>query len=68
MSSDNFDIGVASSQFIQDEAKFVDVTLYENKLVDGGDSNNYVFAPSSFLDPKNPADNCSVWKNYYVKN
>jgi hypothetical protein len=30
MSSDNLDIGVASSQFIQDEAESVDVTLYEN--------------------------------------
>ena len=28
---------------------------------------NYVFAPSSFLDPKNPEDLCSVRKNYSVK-
>ena len=68
MSSDKFDVGVASSQFIQDEAKFQDVTLYENTLVGATwDSKNYVFVASSFLDPNNPQDKCSVRKNYRNK-
>jgi hypothetical protein len=33
MSKDNFDVSVASSKFIDEESKYVDVTLYENTLV-----------------------------------
>jgi hypothetical protein len=29
--------------------------------------NNYLFAPSSFLDPDDPNDIGSVWKTYSVK-
>ena len=68
MSNDKFDVWVASSQFIQEETKFQNVTLYENVLIGASwDSKNYIFAASSFLDPNNPEDKCSVWKNYSVK-
>ena len=66
MGNDSFDIKKASETFVDLESKFVQVTLFENTLR-GSDDNNYVFAPSSFLDPKNPEDLCSVRKNYSVK-
>ena len=67
MDKDKFDVKKASAVFKDSEAKFVDTTLYENTLVWWWDWKNYVFAPSSFLDPDNPDDICSVWKNYRVK-
>jgi hypothetical protein len=33
MDKDKFDVSTASSKFIDQEAKFVEVTLYENTLV-----------------------------------
>jgi hypothetical protein len=41
--------------------------LYENTLAWEWSSNNYVFAPSSYLDPGCAEDKWSVWKNYYSK-
>ena len=67
MDKDKFDVEIASEKFKNEEGKFMDVTLYENTLVWWGNGKNYVFAPSSFLDPGNPEDICSVWKNYSVK-
>jgi hypothetical protein len=66
MGSDGFDIKKASETFVDLESKFVQVTLSENTLR-GSDDKNYVFAPSSFLDPKNTEDWCSVRKNYSAK-
>ena len=67
MDTSNFDLETASKKFVENESKFVDVTLYENTLIGWWEANNYVFAPISFLDPNNPTDNCSAWKNYKVK-
>jgi hypothetical protein len=33
MDKDKFDISAASTKFVNDESKYVDVTLYENTLV-----------------------------------
>jgi hypothetical protein len=33
MDRDNFNISVASSKFVNDESKYVNLTLYENTLV-----------------------------------
>jgi hypothetical protein len=33
MDKDKFDVSVASTKFVNDKSKFVDVTLYENKLI-----------------------------------
>ena len=63
----NFDVSKASQQYVDEWAKFVDVTLYENELVWWKDWNNYLFAQSSFLDPEYVDDKWSVWKNYSVK-
>ena len=62
-----FDLSEASEKFIDEWAKFVDVTLYENDLFGWWDWNNYVFAPSSYLDPECAEDIGSVWKNYRIK-
>ena len=62
-----FDLSEASEKFIDESAKYVDVTLYENDLVWWWDWNNYVFAPSSYLDPDCNEDIWSVRKNYRVK-
>ncbi len=67
MDKDKFDVSVASTKFVNDESKYVDVTLYENKLVWWWESKNYVFVPISFLDPNNRDDKCIVRKNYKVK-
>ncbi len=65
-----FDLSEASDKFIDEDAKFVDVTLYENSLVwwssDPNSPDNYVFAPSSYLDPDCAEDIGSVWKNYRI--
>ena len=65
-----FDLSEASDKFIDEDAKFVDVTLYENSLVwwssDSNSPDNYVFAPSSYLDPTCAEDKGSVWKNYRI--
>ena len=63
------DVDEASQQYIDEWAKYVDVTLYENELMWWWDWDNYIFAPSSFLDPDacEGGDDGSVWKNYYVK-
>ncbi len=66
MSKDSFDVSVASSKFIDEESKYVDVTLYENTLV-WWSWKNYTFVPISYLDSNNPKDKCIVWKNYKVK-
>ena len=66
MDKDKFDVDIMSRRFRNEWAKFMDMTLYENTLL-WSSSKNYIFAPSSFLDPGNPADICSVWKNYSVK-
>ena len=67
MDKDKFDVQKASKKFIDESAKYVDVTLYENTLSWEWDWNNYVFAPSSFLDPGCAADVGSVRKNYKTK-
>ena len=67
MDKDKFDVQKASKKFIDESAKFVDVTLYENTLAWEWDWNNYVFAPSSYLDPNCDEDKWSVRKNYRVK-
>ena len=66
---EKFNVKKASEQYVDEWAKFVDVTLYENELLWWWDNgwNNYVFAPSSFLNPNDPNDNGSVRKNYYLK-
>ena len=66
MDKDKFDVQKASDKFIDESAKFVDVTLYENTL-EWENWNNYVFAPSSYLDPECGEDIGSVRKNYYKK-
>ena len=66
MDKDKFDVKIMSKKFTNEWAKFMDMTLYENTLL-WSDSKNYIFAPSSFLDPSDPNDICSVWKNYSVK-
>jgi hypothetical protein len=67
MDRDNFNISVASSKFVNDESKYVNLTLYENTLVWWWGSKNYTFVPISFLDPGNSEDKCIVRKNYKVK-
>ena len=72
MDKDKFDVEVASKKFIKEEAKYVEVELFENVLwltweKEWNDSNIYTFAPSSYLDPWDPNDKCSTWKNYRVK-
>ncbi len=67
MDKDKFDISAASTKFVNDESKYVDVTLYENTLVWWWESKNYTFVPISFLDPDNQNDKCVVRKNYRVK-
>ena len=62
----NFDVSEASEKFINESAKFVNVTLYENNLEQEWTWNNYVFIPSSYLDLQE--DKGMVWKNYRVKN
>ena len=62
-----FDLSEASEKFIDESAKYVDVTLYENKLLWWWDWDNYVFAPSSYLDPTCAEDKWSVRKNYRIK-
>jgi len=70
---EGFDVKQASQQYVDEWAKFVDITLYENKLDYESNvnwwlwMNNYLFAPSSFLDPDDPNDIGSVWKTYSVK-
>ena len=67
MSEKKFDVVQASKMFIKDDAKYVEVTLYENTLLWNEGRKNYVFVPSSYLDPANPEDKCGIRKNYYVK-
>ena len=67
MDKDKFDVEEMSESFIEWSAKYVDETLYENTLVWWWNLKNYVFSPSSYLDPGNPDDIGSVRKNYYVK-
>ena len=63
-----FDVSEASKTFVDQAAKYVDVTLYESDLVSKvGDSNNYIFALSSYLDPDCAEDVWSVRKNYSTK-
>lgn len=64
MSEDKFDVSEASKTFVNNESKYVDVTLYENTLVWWWESKNYTFVPISFLSLN---DKCSVWKNYRAK-
>ena len=64
MDKDKFNVTVATKRYIDEDAKMVEETLYENTLL-WTDSKNYLFAPSSYLVPKK--DTCSVWKNYRVK-
>ena len=61
-----FDLSEASEKFIDEDAKYVNVTLYENDLIWWWDWDNYVFAPSSYLDPNCAEDKWSVWKNYRI--
>ena len=67
MDKDNFDLSAASSKFVNDESKYVNVTLYENTLIWWWNSKNYTFVPISFLDENNLDDKCFVRKNYKVK-
>ena len=64
MDKDKFNVTVSTKRYIDEDAKMVEETLYENTLL-WTDSKNYLFAPSSYLVPKK--DTCSVWKNYRVK-
>ena len=64
---DKFDTSKAVEKFQDESIKFQDVTLYENTLVDGGSSKNYIFAPISYLDPNCGEDIGSAWKNYRLK-
>ena len=67
MDKDKFDVQKASQKFINESAKYVDVTLYENTLLWEWNWNNYVFAPSSYLNPTCAEDKWSVRKNYLSK-
>ena len=64
MDKDKFNVTDATKRYIDEDAKVVEETLYENTLL-GSDSKNYLFSPSSYLVPLK--DTCSVWKNYKVK-
>ena len=63
------DVSEMSQRYVDEWAKYVDITLYENKLMWWWNWDNYVFAPSSYLDPGAwiYGDDGSVRKNYYVK-
>ncbi len=63
------DISEMSQRYVDEWAKYVDITLYENELMRWWNWDNYVFAPSSYLDPGAwiYGDDGSVRKNYYVK-
>ena len=63
----NFDVSEGSQKFIDEAAKFVDVTLYENTLVGWWSWKNYVFAPISYLDISNPDDYAMASKSYRLK-
>ena len=62
-----FDVSEASNKFVNEAAKYVDVTLYESDLVSKGSGDNYVFALSSYLDSDCAEDVWSVRKNYSTK-
>ena len=60
---ENFDVKQASQKYVDDWARYVDVSLYG----DDWKTQNYLFIPSSYLWPQ---DNLIAWlvkKNYYVK-
>ena len=63
MDAGNFDVAAASKKFISNEAKYVNVTLYEYTLI-WSTGKNYLFVPISYLDSSKPEDHCLVRKNY----